>query len=160
MPLRRILAAAGLLAAAAGPLLPATPSPQSGRRCSLQPEHAAIIVMQSPAAVKTKASGGCPAADYTEKAPGVASFQLRNLCARSSGAVLGNYSVDMSSGRLFEESGTRPLDSPALRTTTAYACSMSVRGVLPSLLPRARPVRGKPAAAPRAAAARPPVAKK
>jgi hypothetical protein len=121
-----------------------------------------MIVMQSPAAVKSKATGGCPVADYSEQSPGVASFQLRNLCAKSADPLLGNYTVDMSSGKLFEEAGTRPVDSPNLRMATAQVCSMSVRGVLPSLLPHSRPVRRTPASAPRAVASnnKPQAAKK
>jgi hypothetical protein len=103
-----------------------------------------MIVMQSPAAVKTKATGGCPVADYREKGPGMAGFQLRNLCARSGDPVLGDYVVDLGSGKLFEDSGSRPVESPNVRLTAAQVCSMSVRGVLPSLLPHARPARRTP----------------
>jgi hypothetical protein len=140
--IRRSLRAAGLLAAAAGILPGATPGAQ---RCSLQPEHAAMIVMQSPAAIQTKATGGCPVADYSEKGPGLAAFQLRNLCAKSGSQVLGSYVVDTSSGRLIDDASSRPVESPTLRTATAQVCSMSVRGVLPSLLPPAT-ARRKPAA--------------
>jgi hypothetical protein len=104
----------------------------------LQPEHAAILVMQVPAALEAKAKGGCPAADYQEKAEGWAEFTLRNLCGKADDAVLGTYLVEFNSGRILEgsESGST-VDSATLRTARARVCSMSVRGVLPSLLPHA-----------------------
>lgn len=115
--------------------MPATPV--SPLRCSLQPEHAAILVMQHPAVVKAKAAGGCPAADYEEKSPGLAGFQVRNLCAKSADDQLGSYLVELSTGQMWDDAGQRhPVDTPGVRTARTQVCSMSVHGVLPSLLPQ------------------------
>jgi len=120
---------------------PATPVPQ---RCALQPEHAAILVMQNPAVVKAKAAGGCPAADYQEKAPGLAAFQVRNLCAKSGDGLLGNYLVDLNTGEVREDGpSARRLDSADLRSTRLRVCAMSVKGVVPSLLPHGHTSRAR-----------------
>ena len=118
----------------AGLVWPATPAPQ---RCSLQPEHAAILVMQSPPVVKAKTTGACPAADYEEKSPGMAAFQVRNLCAKTGNGLLGNYLVELSSGQVWEDGATQKrVDSADVRTTRNRVCAMSVQGVIPSLLPQ------------------------
>jgi hypothetical protein len=157
MPIRRSLRPLGALLFAAGVAFPASAVRQA---CALLPEHAAIIVMQSPTAVKSKSSGGCPVADYRENQPGMASFQLRNLCASNNDAVLATYRVDLTSGRVFESGASKPVESPALRATAAYVCSMSVRGVVPSLLPHAT-VRRKSTARPASSliSSKPPVKK-
>jgi hypothetical protein len=118
---------------ATGLVWSATPSPQ---RCSLQPEHAAILVMQSPTVAKAKAAGGCPAADYAEKAPGLAGFQVRNLCPKSGNPAIGSYLVDLSSGQVTDSETEQKVDTPTLRTTRSRVCAMSVQGVIPSLLPQ------------------------
>lgn len=93
--------------------------------------------MQAPAVVKAKASGGCPAADYQEKSPGIALFQVRNLCAKSGTGMLGNYAVDLSNGQMWAEDGDeKRIDSPEVRLTRTRMCSLSVKGVIPSLLPQ------------------------
>jgi len=125
---------AAVLALAAGVASPVTPT---APRCALQPEHAAILVMQSPMVVKAKSAGACPAADYQEKGPGLAAFQVRDLCSRSAADSLGTYLVDLNTGQVWNDAdGTHRLDTPALRTTRNQVCSMSMHGVLPSLLPQ------------------------
>jgi hypothetical protein len=124
----------GALLATAAVATPVTPRVQA---CALQAEHAAILVMQSPEAVKAKTSGGCPAADYAEKAPGFAVFQVRDLCPKSGEGMLGNYLVDLNSGQVWGDTdGKHTIDTPTLRTTRKQVCSMSMRGVIPSLLPQ------------------------
>jgi len=123
---------AGLLLTA-GLAMPASTGPQ---QCSLQPEHAAILVMQSPVVAKAKTAGGCPAADYSEKAPGVAGFQVRNLCAKSGDGILGNYLVDLANGQVTDADSEKKLDTPELRSTRNRVCAMSMQGVIPSLLPQ------------------------
>ena len=153
-----------LLGAACLPLLV-----QSGRaasptaaplKCALLPEHAAMLVMQSPEAVKAKSSGGCPAADYSDKGSGMAGFQLRDLCGKSGETVIGNYLVDLSSGLMWEDSAQKTrIDSPTLRTTRVQVCSMSVRGVVPSLQPHST-ARPRKATSKKKAPAKPVVTKK
>jgi hypothetical protein len=104
----------------------------------LQPEHAAIIAMQHPDVVKTKVAGGCPAADYEERAPGLAAFQVRNLCVKDGEALVGSYLVDLDTGQMWDDPDQQhAVDSPSVRSTRNQVCSMSVRGVVPSLLPQA-----------------------
>ena len=124
---------AASLLLASGLVWSATPVPQ---RCSLLPEHAAILVMQSPTVAKAKAAGGCPAADYSEAGPGLAGFQVRNLCSKSGDTPLGSYLVDLSSGQVTDSDTEKQLDTPDLRTTRNRVCAMSVQGVIPSLLPQ------------------------
>jgi hypothetical protein len=132
----RISAVLSLAAGIASPVTPSAP------RCALEPEHAAILVMQSPVVAKAKAAGGCPAADYQEKAPGLAAFQVRNLCPKSGDAALGTYLVDLNNGQVWDDAeGKHRLDTPGLRATRHQACLMSVRGIVPSLLPQGHPSR-------------------
>lgn len=125
---------------ASGVVWSATSSPQ---RCSLQPEHAAILVMQTPTVVKAKASGGCPAADYQEKTPGMAAFEVRDICAKSGDPVIGSYLVDVNNGDVFADGAAENLDSPDLRATRNRVCAMSVQGVIPSLLPQGHTSRAR-----------------
>jgi len=132
--MRSGLRIAAVLALAAGIASPVTPTVP---KCALQPEHAAILVMQSPVVVKAKSAGACPAADYQEKGPGLAAFQVRNLCPRSGGDSLGTYLVDLNNGQVWDDAdGTHRLDTPTLRSTRNQVCSMSMRGIIPSLLPQ------------------------
>jgi hypothetical protein len=150
------LRAAALMAVSAG--LSSTAAPAPSPRCALQPEHAAILVMQTPAAVEAKSKGGCPAADYQEKSEGLAGFTIRNLCSRSGETSLGAFLVELSSGRIWEDAAQRrSVDSATLRAARVRVCSMSVRGVVPSLLPHAkpRPRRSAAASRPLASARRP-----
>jgi len=136
----------GVLLATAAAVFATTTSRTAAapQRCALQPEHAAMLVMQTPPAAKAKASGGCPAADYEQKEPGMAAFRVRNLCATSGYAELGAYLVDLNSGQVWEDGEThRQVESPALRTARTQVCAMSVKGVIPSLLPQGHTSRAR-----------------
>jgi len=83
----------------------------------LSPKEAQLLVENAPDAVKDKRYGGCLSSDYSDFGGGLALVQLRNMCPRSGMGMIGNYFVDLNSGRIWSDvDRTHAVDSPRLRT--------------------------------------------
>lgn len=83
---------------------------------SLTVREAQLLVTSVPDALAVKRRGGCPSADYSELSADLALVQLRNRCLRSGSGMIGNYVVDLHTGRIWSDiDRTREVDSPRLR---------------------------------------------
>lgn len=90
-----------------------TPGSTSSR---LKAKDANLLVTNIPAALTVKRTGGCPTPDYSELGPDLAMVQLRNTCAGSGTGLIGNYVVDLHSGRIWSDIDRQnEVDSPHLR---------------------------------------------
>ena len=87
--------------------------------CSAQvltPKEAQLLVKNAPDALKDKRRGGCVSSDYSDFGGGLAVVQLRNMCPRSGMGMIGNYVVDLNSGRIWSDiDQTDEVDSLRLR---------------------------------------------
>jgi hypothetical protein len=82
----------------------------------LTKKDVSMLVSNVPEALATKRRGGCLAQDYSELGPDLAFVQLRNSCPRSGSGFVGNYVVDLYSGRVWSDiDRTKEVDSPHLR---------------------------------------------
>jgi len=85
-------------------------------RC-LTIKEAERLVTNVPDALAIKRHGGCPTPDYQGMGPNLALVQLRNTCPRSGSGLIGNYVVDLRSGRIWSDiDQTTEVESPHLRT--------------------------------------------
>jgi len=75
------------------------------------------LVVNTPEAVAIKRRGGCPTPEYQQMGPSLALVHLRNACQRSGSGLIGNYVVDLRSGRVWSDiDQTTEVDSQRLRT--------------------------------------------
>jgi len=79
-------------------------------------DEAKLLVKNTPDALKVKHHGGCLLADYSNVGSRLASVQLRNMCPHSGTGFVGNYVVDLNSGRIWSDIDQNDeVDSPRLR---------------------------------------------
>ena len=79
--------------------------------------EANFLVTNIPVALTVKRGGGCPTPDYSPLGPDLALVQLRNTCPRSGSGMLGNYVVDLHSGKIWSDIDRKnEVDSRHLRT--------------------------------------------
>lgn len=71
-------------------------------RC-LTIKEAERLVTNLPVALTIKRHGGCLTPDYQRIGPNLALVQLRNTCPRSGSGLIGNYVVDLRSGRIWSD---------------------------------------------------------
>jgi hypothetical protein len=69
----------------------------------LTAQEANRLVTNIPDALTVKRRGGCPTPDYAELGPDLALVQLRNTCPRSGSGLIGNYVVDLRSGKIWSD---------------------------------------------------------
>ncbi len=82
----------------------------------LTEKDATTLVSNVPEALASKRRGGCLVPDYSELSPDLAFVQLRNSCPRSGSGLIGNYVVDLHSGRIWSDiDRTKEVDSARLR---------------------------------------------
>lgn len=82
----------------------------------LSSKDAQLLVKNVPDALKDKHHGGCLSSDYSHFGGGLALVQLRNMCPRSGSGLIGNYFVDLNSGRIWSDiDKTEEVNSPPLR---------------------------------------------
>jgi hypothetical protein len=75
-----------------------------------------LLVMNVPIGVSVKRDGGCPEAGYAEVGPDLAWSQLRDMCPPYGSGLLGNFVVDVHSGRIWSDvDRTAEVDSPRLQ---------------------------------------------
>ena len=75
-------------------------------RLAAQPftaQQAETLVMNVPDALKAKRQGSCISADSSQLDRDIVLFQLRNKCPRSGTGLIGNYVVDLRSGRVWSD---------------------------------------------------------
>jgi hypothetical protein len=83
----------------------------------LTAEDANLLVTNIPVSLVVKRNGGCPTPDYSELGPDLAIVQLRNTCPRSGSGLIGNYVVDLHSGKIWSDIDRKnEVDSPHLRS--------------------------------------------
>src|SRR5258708_5075323 len=89
----------------------------AGRQpCVLSQKEATQFVMSTPPALKSKRAGHCPKAEFLFKGKGTFTFQLRSACPVSGSGLIGNYTVDLRTGRILEDlEGAEPVDSKELQ---------------------------------------------
>jgi hypothetical protein len=74
------------------------------------------LVANVPDALLVKRRGGCLATDYSDIGGNLALVQLRNLCPKGGSGLIGNYVVDLRSGRIWEDvDQKKEIDSRLLR---------------------------------------------
>lgn len=74
------------------------------------------LVASVPDALLVRRRGGCVATDYSDIGGGLAVVQLRNLCPKGGSGLIGNYLVDLRSGRIWEDiDQKKEIDSKLLR---------------------------------------------
>ena len=82
----------------------------------LSQKNAAVLVENIPEVVANRKSGGCPSLDRLGTVNNVADFQVRNLCPKKGSGLIGNYSVDLTTGAIWRNDNKDDLiDSPRLR---------------------------------------------
>jgi len=82
---------------------------------SLTPKEVELLVANIPPALEMKRHGGCPTPEYSDWSPGLAMVQLRNSCPRSGSGFIGNYVVDLHSGKIWSDIDRKSeVDSPRL----------------------------------------------
>src|SRR6185437_8919498 len=62
-----------------------------------------LLITNLPVALNVKRNGGCPVSDYSELDPSLAIVQLRNRCPHSGSGLIGNYVVDLKSGKIWSD---------------------------------------------------------
>lgn len=79
-----------------------------------------LLVTNVPVALKVRSLGGCLSADYWTDGSGSATVQLRNMCPRSGMGLVGNFEVDLRSGRIWNDiDRIEEVDSAHLRSLRA-----------------------------------------
>jgi hypothetical protein len=70
---------------------------------TLTEKEAEQLVRNIPVALRVSQHGGCPATECSSMGPSLALIQLRNSCPRSGSGMIGNYVVDLESGRIWSD---------------------------------------------------------
>ena len=81
------------------------------------------IAAASPQFIAAKARGGCPKIQISPnyKDPDRVLFQMHNMCPVSGNGMLGNYAIELKSGRLFDLDSRTPTDPPEIDTPEIQA---------------------------------------
>ena len=100
-----------------------------GAEARLNTKDVALLVANTPQAIEVKQRGGCPTSDYSEASSDVAMVQLRNSCPQSGSGLIGNYVVDLHSGRIWADiDRTKEIDSAQLRAVRKKILSKRLTG--------------------------------
>jgi hypothetical protein len=69
----------------------------------LSEKDARTLVMNTPEVLAADRRHRCPEAELSWKEPKRMSFQVRSRCIRSGSGLIGNYVVDLGSGRIWSD---------------------------------------------------------
>jgi hypothetical protein len=87
-----------------------------GGAALLNAKQAETLVMNTPEALRSKGLHRCPMAELLTVSDTIMSFQIRSSCRTSGSGLLGNFSVDLSSGELwYDVDRITPVISKRLR---------------------------------------------
>jgi hypothetical protein len=77
------------------------------RATLLSLDDARTLVMKVPSALRSQKLGGCPQAELLDQETAWAFFQVRNRCPEKGSGMLGNYHVDLRTGRVWTDGEPR-----------------------------------------------------
>lgn len=91
----------------------------------LGPDDAALLITNTPSALRVRGLGGCPRGLVGSVTDDFAFVQLRNACPSKGMGMVGNYRVDLRTGRTWAEDSDPPreVDSKRLRDLRARLLS-------------------------------------
>jgi hypothetical protein len=82
----------------------------------LTDDQAEMLVRNVPDALAEQRRGACLSAEFNKLGANAGTVQLRNTCPRFGSGLIGNYVIDLQSGRIWSDiDRTKPVESPALR---------------------------------------------
>ena len=90
-------------------------APSDRRR--LTAEQAQLLVLNTPAALSSKSTGGCPEAELGKvfDQEGLAWLQVRNMCPKAGTGLINNFTVDLQNGEVWLDNRNHLIDSDQLK---------------------------------------------